>query len=299
MKFLSFFVKTIVSVLIVGAIGYVLFVQAEPLFAKPCSVPIVYELTTYDERFGISEERFNEALAEAATMWNTALGKELITVGTGGLEVRMIYGDVQATSQLGEDISSEQAGYSDKRDQIENLKAEFTAAKRKYNSIASSFEKAKQAYEEQVAYWNERGGAPADEYKKLQEEAKRLEKEASSINEQVASLNALAGELNKRVEEFNTLVQTLNMRVEEFNANAITEFDQGRYERDEKGERITIFEFTDETELVRVLAHEFGHALGLDHIENPDSIMFSYNVGLDRSLSNEDLLELKRVCRLE
>lgn len=299
MKVVWVVTKFVISIVIVGAIGYVLFLQATPLFAKPCSVPIVYEVTGYDERFNISEVEFEEALGEAAELWNSALGKELITEGVGGLEVRMVYGDVQATSELGADISSEQAGYDAKRDQIENLKEEFTVAKRRYNLVASAFEEAKDAYEEKVAYWNARGGAPEDEYKKLQAESARLEEQATSINEQVAGLNALAGELNKRVEEFNALVQTLNMRVEEYNENADTEFDQGRYERDEKGERITIYEFTDRTELVRVLAHEFGHALGLGHIENPDSIMFSYNIGTDRALTEEDILELKRVCRLE
>ena len=52
----------------------------------------------------------------------------------------------------------------------------------------------------------------------------------------------------------------------------------------------------DGTAPARVLVHELGHALGIGHVENPDSIMYSYSIGETLTLSEEDLAALKEVC---
>lgn len=299
MKIVGVIVRTIVVLVFVAGGGYLLYQQATPLFVKPCTTPLLYDVVGYDTRFGISEEEFSRALSEARALWNRELGTELITTGTPGIGVYMQYGEVQQTSELGEYIGSQQEAYDAKRVQVESLKLEFTSAKRKYEQMNASFEKEQNEYEKDVAYWNAQGGAPEKEYDALQEDSEQLSRDAQKLNEQVAVVNALAEQLNVRVGELNTLASALNSQVKEFNSHADTDFDQGRYQRDDAGERITVYEFTNHTELVRVLAHEFGHALGLEHVENPDSIMFSYNVGTDIALTDEDKAELKRVCRLD
>ena len=72
------------------------------------------------------------------------------------------------------------------------------------------------------------------------------------------------------------------------------EFTQGDYQ----GDHINVYQFRDRAELILVLAHELGHALQLDHVENPASIMY-YLMGEqppESRLSAEDLEAFAQTC---
>jgi len=70
------------------------------------------------------------------------------------------------------------------------------------------------------------------------------------------------------------------------------------YERDADGERINIYQFESKEKLMRVLAHEFGHALGLDHVEDSQAIMYRLNNGVNQKLTEADISALSERCNL-
>ena len=274
--------------------------SVQSLFEKPCEKPIVYSIGAFDERFGVSKSDFETMLKQAATLWNTEAGRELITYkAEGGIPVNLVYSEHQQAANLGKTITTEQQGYNAKKKEVEESQGRYQTMLARYDSRNAAYEKRSAAYERDVDTWNARGGAPPAEYERLNQEKAYLKKEEAALNALGADLNDLVDQLNARVDELNALAAKTNSKVNEYNGAVGDDFDQGTYIEDAEGKRINIYEFMDRTELKRVLAHEFGHALGFDHVENPESIMYSYNVGTALTLSAEDKAEYLRVCRVK
>ena len=119
-----------------------------------------------------------------------------------------------------------------------------------------------------------------------------FEKEASKLNTLVAKLNAIGAKGNGLVKDYNTVVSEYNERF-----NESKEFTQGDY----TGDAIHIYQFDSENELSIVLAHEFGHALDLEHVVGEKSVMYHLmdKQGIADGLSDEDRAEFNKVCNQE
>ena len=89
--------------------------------------------------------------------------------------------------------------------------------------------------------------------------------------------------------------KNVNNKVGTINQNAGLQFEEGIYNPRDK--TITIYEYTDANSLKRVLAHEMGHALGINHVDNPNSIMYYLNNAKTFALTKEDETALVNVCK--
>lgn len=300
-KFLRPFLYYVAPVAVLGLLAHAALgnpgLESFNPFQEACAEPIAYAITGYDSRFGISEEAFAEAVAEAALLWNDAAGRTVLAESAEpDVTIHLLYDERQRAVDLGDTIGGEQDAYDTLKAEVDRLSERFVSERTAYESRAAAYERDVREYEQNIETWNARGGAPPAVYEELEEEKRSLERRRVALRGDVDELNALADTVQERVEELNALADETNRKVNTYNKTLGHDFDQGNYVEDEAGKRITIFTFEDEMELKRVLAHEFGHALGIGHVEDAGSIMYSYNIGNSLTLSEADQVALRQVC---
>lgn len=282
------------------------------IFQKnPCKEPIEYVIGTFDSRFNISRDYFIDAIKDAEAVWEKPYGKELFTYSgvaenASTLKVNLVYDERQEATQklksLGIVVENNRASYDMLDQKYKTLKSKYDQDKAYLDQKISAFNTRQRKYEEQVAYWNSQRGAPEKKYNELQAEKSFLQAESGRIQSLEKKLNTLAGEVNALVVALNRLISTLNLSVQRYNTTSVSRgetFEEGLYVSDGINREINIYEFENRNKLVRVLAHEFGHALGLEHVDDPKAIMYKLNQGESITLSDTDLEALQTKCRAQ
>ncbi len=273
----------------------------------PCTDTIYYSLGEFDTKFGLSQEEFLKYLNEAAKKWNEASGRELLAYSENSdFKVDLVYDKRQAVTDVLDDIG----GGLDKNKTVYNeLKEKYNAGMTLYKISKATFEKdwvsfaqKNSEYNKKVQAVNASGGASPEEYYALTAERENLNTEELKLKNIEDSLNKSVASVNKLAQELNTLAQELNLDVTRYNAIGDMqddEFEEGRYYREGISEGIEIYQFDDRIKLERVLAHEFGHALGVEHVDDKESIMYFLNTSGNTELTDSDKSALSTICHLE
>ncbi len=247
-------------------------------FVSACESPITYRIGRIDSRFDLSSEEVQSALLEASSIWNNAFGKDLFLYSPEAkLEIYMIYDRRQFLSTRINSLDT--VLEADKS----SLDKEIAA----YKNSSADFDRRSSEFGKKVEYWNSQGGAPKEEYDKLTSEQQSLRDEATRLNETAKRLNLSTSQYNSQVYELNQTVDSLNSAL-------LIKPEEGLY--DPQNNRIAIFFHNDRDELIRTMAHELGHARGLGHSLDQNSIMYPSTT---KSLipSREEIEKLKEICR--
>lgn len=284
------------------------FLQRTGILSRPCQKTITYSIGTFDNRFGISRDEFLEITKEAAQIWSNSVQKNLFSYASSGgdITVSLIYDYRQEVTEkmrkMGISIHTDKNTYESLKAKYDSMQASYGLQKKNLEAVISAFQIKKNAYEKRVAYWNSQKGIPKDEYDKLEQERIALNAQSESINEAQRKLNDSINDINAIASVLNKLAAELNLGVSKYNSigeQLGDEFQEGEYKSSPSGTEINIYQFDDKEKLKRVLAHELGHALELEHIDNPKAIMYRLNEGANSNLTVDDVAALKKVCEIQ
>jgi hypothetical protein len=242
-----------------------------------CNVPISYRIGSIDERFILTMEEAQNALSGAESLWEDGTDRNLFTQDPqGDLVVHFVYDERQRRAdeeELFRATLDQKEGMSDSvRSEYESLLAQYETLRNSFTNTTNAYEKKLATYNAEVAEWNTKGGAPKDVFVRLEKNQETLKKEEVRLNATALQLNTVVKKMNALSDRGNSLIQDYNSLANEYNDRFSEggEFTQGEYEN----KVINIYEFDSKDELTLVLAHEFGHALALDHAGDETAVMY-------------------------
>lgn len=250
------------------------------IYFSPCDKPITYRLGTISPQFKISQSEFLSDIEDAADIWNRAYGKKLLSYDPKAhLPVSLVYDGRQGLSNNISDLNS----------QLEKQNRSLNPQIADYQTKVKDFQSRLDKLNQEVSYWNSKGGAPQDVYK-------QLTSEQSSLQQEAESLNAMARSLNQATTDYNSQVKNLNHEVNTFNQALQGKPEEGVYSVTEQGQQIIIYFDNTQNEFIHTIAHEMGHALGLQHNNNIRSIMYPRTNEIITP-SSQDLNSLTLACQ--
>lgn len=271
----------------------------------PCEEPLAYNIGIFDRRFGITQKDFLSALAEAETIWEESAGKELFIYSpeTGDLSINLIYDYRQEITKtlenLGKVVEEDESTYEEMQSKYVLLKAEYDNLENLYDAQVKVLNEQNDAYQAKVEIWNNGKRNSKAQFDELENERIDLQAKVAELKALEKQLNEKVAEVNSLAERLNRLANSLNLNAEKFNtvgASRGETFTGGMFLSADEGRSIDIYEFSNREKLVRILAHELGHALGLEHLDDSQAIMYYLNEGETSVLTQTDLAALRALC---
>jgi matrixin len=284
--------------------------SAQFIRAKPCGQTIQYRIGKIDSRFGVDSQGVMRAAAQAAELWNAAAHAQAIAYDkAGGVTIELVYDERQNLMQRYDGyaavIGQEEAQAKRMAAEADDLQSQLDAANAAMNAAQNDYDGQRDAYNARVDRLNEIGGGTRGQVRALDQIRLQLDRQASDLNEKAGDLIKLNARRKTLVQKHNALVDHINAMVATANGEFGKDIVAGLYIKSGNRATIEVFAFTDQSDLVALLAHEFGHALGLGHSPDPQSIMGRVHksdgilVGLSSSpppLSPGDVAALANIC---
>lgn len=267
-----------------------------------CPTPILYRLGEVDERFGITEAEARIVLAEAEQVWEEAIGRDLFAyTTTTDFTVNFMYDERQKEASTEEEwrisLDAKEKKTQVAFAEVEGLQVAYEKQRQEYEAARERYESELVSYNNEVERINDAGGASEEQFEALEAQKDSLTTTREALLALESKLTRAGDELNRTGEAANILVEAYNAEVARYNevyGERSGTFTQGDYER----ERINVYTFSTKEELAKVLAHEFGHALGIGHVEGGDSLMYYLMADQpdELRLSAEDEAAFATVC---
>lgn len=298
--------------MIAGVVAILLFMigtgqfDGGPQVKTPCSEPITFRVGDIDERFSINKDEVVGVMEEVAQMWSDAAETTIIEYNEEGeISLNLVYAEEQQ-------LTDRERQY---RDRLEHEEFSITALEKEHTRLNREYKQEVQQYDDEsrelqqtinrlnewVRQKNDEGGFNEEDLKQFERRKEEIDQVKLDLAQRERTLKRKAADLNDKITFLNKKVEAKNRLVDEYNRQftGTRKFTQGAYEWTNNSRTINIYHFIDKNELRLVIAHEMGHALGISHVSNPESVMHELMDQQNRKeleLTDEDTRALQNTC---
>ena len=248
----------------------------------PCQEPLVYKIGSIDTRFGITEEEVETAMRQAVALWSDELSRPVaIHSEEGDVEVIFEYDErqqlVDGELRFRERIESEQTRLDQFHQEYERERRAFEERSREYTQLANETMREIEELNRWVQQRSPAGGLTGQDAARFEQRKQEIDQKQQQVERERQVLENMAERLNNSADRLNRMTAENNRLVDEYNEEYSGEkkFTKATYQNLPDGGAITVNTYLSKSELVLILAHELGHAFGLDHIPDPKAVMHS------------------------
>lgn len=243
----------------------------------PLDTRLRYRIGHVDPRFNISPEQLQNLAQQATDIWFLGTQKQFFVYDPNAqLSINLIYDQRQADTEARNTqithIEQHRTYTDNERHKLNQLESELNVYKQQIDQLKTNYQDKLNHYNQQVEKFNQSQQSRSQaNLGHLNFQKQQLQYDQQQLEQQIEGFNQKVAVLNTQVDNVNQMNQQFNQSVDEFNHRFQPRlFDKGLF----NGLEINIYEFQSEHDLRLTLAHEFGHALGLNHSAEPHSLMY-------------------------
>ncbi|UUM28172.1 M10 family metallopeptidase domain-containing protein [Acinetobacter colistiniresistens] len=243
--------------------------------SRPLDTRLRYRIAEVDPRFKLSIEQVKSISQQATQIWKDGTQQDYFVYDPNAqLAIHLIYDERQIESEQRREhlsqLQSNQQHWQDKKQQLDLIEKEILSSKQLLDLKQQQLNQQIQHYNQEQHNARQHPASYANpDY--FQQRQRDLEQNVKLLQQEIDQYNQRIAQLNQQVDELNALDQQLTNSVSQFKQRFKPHlFHKGLF----NGKQILIYEFESEDDLRLTLAHEFGHALGLQHTDDPQALMY-------------------------